>query len=41
MEQINMLSDKNNIEKSIERIKTFEPQDGYYLAFSGGMEGDF
>lgn len=38
MEQINMLSDKNNIEKSIERIKTFEPQDGYYLAFSGGKD---
>lgn len=26
------------IKKSIQRLKTFEPEDGYYLAFSGGKD---
>lgn len=26
------------VKKSIERIKAFEPEDGYYLAFSGGKD---
>lgn len=29
---------KNKIEVAIERIKTFEPEEGYYLAFSGGKD---
>ena len=28
----------DKIEKSIERLKAFEPSDGYYLAFSGGKD---
>ena len=31
-----MLSDK--VKKSLERIKAFEPSEGYYLAFSGGKD---
>lgn len=30
------LSEK--VRKSIERLKLFEPEDGYYLAFSGGKD---
>ena len=26
--------------KAIERLKAFEPQDGYYLAYSGGKDSD-
>ena len=29
---------KDKVEQAIERIKTFEPPDGYYLAFSGGKD---
>lgn len=29
---------KNKIEVAIDRIKTFEPKEGYYLAFSGGKD---
>ena len=29
---------KEKIDKSIERLKCFEPRDGYYLAFSGGKD---
>lgn len=28
----------NKVNKSIERLKAFEPPDGYYLAFSGGKD---
>jgi phosphoadenosine phosphosulfate reductase len=28
----------NHIEKSIMRLKEFEPPEGYYLAFSGGKD---
>jgi len=31
-------SDKSLITQSIERIKQYEPDDGYYLAFSGGKD---
>lgn len=31
-----MINDK--VKKSIERIKAFEPAEGYYLAFSGGKD---
>lgn len=27
-------------QKAIERLKTFEPTDGYYLAYSGGKDSD-
>ena len=27
-------------QKAIERLKTFEPADGYYLAYSGGKDSD-
>lgn len=29
---------KTKLEKTIERIQMFEPEDGYYLAFSGGKD---
>ena len=29
---------KNKIEVAIDRIKHFEPSEGYYLAFSGGKD---
>lgn len=28
----------NKVKKSIERLKAFEPPEGYYLAFSGGKD---
>ena len=31
-------SGKNKIELALERIKAFAPEDGYYLAFSGGKD---
>ena len=27
-------------QKAIERLKAFEPADGYYLAYSGGKDSD-
>lgn len=32
------LAGKDMVEVAIERIKTFEPPEGYYLAFSGGKD---
>lgn len=29
---------KDKVEQAIERIRTFEPEDGYYIAFSGGKD---
>lgn len=29
---------QNKVRKSIERLKAFEPEEGYYLAFSGGKD---
>jgi len=29
---------KDKIEVAIDRIKMFEPKEGYYLAFSGGKD---
>ena len=29
---------KNKVEVAIERLQSFEPKDGYYLAFSGGKD---
>lgn len=34
--QVSELGEK--VRKSIERLKLFEPEDGYYLAFSGGKD---
>lgn len=34
----NGLSEKVN--KSIERLKAFEPDDGYFLTYSGGKDSD-
>ena len=31
---------KDKVKKSIERFKLFEPDDGYYLAYSGGKDSD-
>lgn len=30
--------DKEKVKSAIERIKAFEPEEGYYLAFSGGKD---
>lgn len=35
--QLNM-NGKDKVEVAIERLKTFEPPEGYYLAFSGGKD---
>lgn len=35
--QLNMTG-KDKVEVAIERLKTFEPTEGYYLAFSGGKD---
>lgn len=35
--QLNLYG-KDRVEVAIERIKTFEPKEGYYLAFSGGKD---
>lgn len=37
IEQLNFAG-LSKVEQAIERIKTFEPPDGYYLAFSGGKD---
>ena len=37
IEQLN-LQGKNKVEVAIERLRTFEPQEGYYLCFSGGKD---
>lgn len=29
---------QEKVKKSIERLKAFEPPEGYYLAFSGGKD---
>lgn len=35
--QINIYG-KDKVEQAIERLRTFEPEEGYYLAFSGGKD---
>lgn len=35
--QLNIFG-KDRVQVAIERIQTFEPPDGYYLAFSGGKD---
>ena len=37
IEQLNVAG-LNKIEVAINRLKTFEPPEGYYLAFSGGKD---
>lgn len=37
IEQLNIYG-KNKVEVAIERLKLFEPEEGYYLAFSGGKD---
>lgn len=32
------LEGKDKVEMAIQRLKTFEPEEGYYLAFSGGKD---
>ena len=29
---------KDKVDKAIERLQTYEPQEGYYLCFSGGKD---
>ena len=36
--QLNLLTGLDKVETAIERYKTFEPPEGYYLAFSGGKD---
>ena len=35
--QLNVFG-RDRVETAIERIRTFEPPEGYYLAFSGGKD---
>ena len=37
IEQLNVYG-KTKLEVAIQRLKTFEPSEGYYLAFSGGKD---
>lgn len=37
IEQLNIYG-KSKLETAIQRLKTFEPEQGYYLAFSGGKD---
>ena len=37
IEQLN-IAGKSKIEVAIERFRTFEPNEGYYIAFSGGKD---
>ena len=36
--ETNLMGVENKVEIAIERFKSFEPEDGYYLAFSGGKD---
>lgn len=36
--QINIISGLDKVETAIKRFQTFEPEEGYYLAFSGGKD---
>lgn len=36
--QKNLFNNKNKIDIAIERLQTFVPPEGYYLAFSGGKD---
>lgn len=38
MEQLTLIPVKSKIDIAIERIKEFEPEEGYYLGFSGGKD---
>ena len=38
MSQISWIDNEEKIKKSIDRLKMFEPPEGYYLAFSGGKD---
>jgi len=36
--QLTLFEDNPKVQKAIERFRAFEPEDGYYLAFSGGKD---
>ena len=36
--QLEMFDPVDKVAKSIQRLKAFEPPEGYYLAFSGGKD---
>ena len=36
--QLTLFEDSPKVQKAIERFRAFEPEDGYYLAFSGGKD---
>lgn len=38
LEELTLEGIKNKVDIAIERLKTFEPPEGYYLAFSGGKD---
>ena len=41
MEQLNMFGQtslEDKVKRAIDRLRTFEPPEGYYLAFSGGKD---
>lgn len=38
MEQLTFVKTRSKIDTALERIKEFEPEEGYYLAFSGGKD---
>jgi len=38
LQEQNLFGTTDKVQKAIERLKTFEPPDGYFLAFSGGKD---
>ena len=38
MNRIDLFKNYNLIEKTVERLRIYEPPEGYYLAFSGGKD---
>ena len=44
LNQLQMTSDgqiKDKVEIAVQRLRSFEPPDGYYVAFSGGKDSQW
>lgn len=38
LKEVDLFGERDKVQIAIERLRTFEPQEGYYLAFSGGKD---
>jgi len=36
--ELTLFGENDKVQKAIDRLKMFEPPDGYFLAFSGGKD---